>query len=98
MRTTIALAFACLFLSACADNRIYSPIRVTCWDTRTGKTEENTAVAGITVGTGWFRTERPMLAYTDMDWKQVDIDLTHKKCAIAAYRDDAKLPYKGGNK
>ena len=98
MKTIIISVLACLFLSACADNRIYSPIRVTCWDTETGDATDNIAVAGVVAGTGWSRTDRPILAYTDMDWKQVEVDLTHKKCAMAAYRDDAKLPYKKDNK
>ena len=88
MRTIVFGTFACLFLSACASNKIYSPIRITCWDINTGEMENNTALAGIAVGTGWYKTDRPLLEYTDIKRRQVTVDLTHSRCAIAAYRGD----------
>jgi hypothetical protein len=77
----------CLLLSSCASNKIYYPIKVSCWDIHTGKIEENIAVAGITVGSGWFRAQHILLGYTDTQWHQVTVDLTNKRCAIAAYRE-----------
>ena len=90
MKRLIGLGILGLLLTGCASNQIYAPIRVSCTDMNTGKREENTAVAGITVGTGWWRTDRSLLEYTDTKWQQVTIDLTHERCGIAAYRDDIK--------
>lgn len=78
-----------LFLSACASNQIYYPVRVSCNDLQTGKIEEHTAVAGIeAVGEdSWLEGKTPVLDFTDTDWHRVTIDLIKKRCSIAAYRN-----------
>lgn len=92
MKRIIILIAAGLALSGCAENRIYTPIKVVCWNVDTGETvEDNRAVAGITVGSGWYKTDKILLEYTDIKYKPQTVDLTHNRCAIAAYRDDTKL-------